>query len=471
MKLYDQFRNSSLDTTPLGLTVGAEHSDSVYTPSGAKLLAWLNDDSHIHFCQINSLGDMVFVVNPKATPGDAIHPVAQNLGEFIGLLIACKDAALIAHAYSFSYLRFQELIAGVSLSMKAKSVLRALENTYHPTLPPNPYEAIYNLQQSFDYHSIPLHPNYFEWCPIPPGTPKWEVGFGVGFSDYCKKGTAGKELAIKRQFLWQADNWTVPGIYLCENGIVVDYYLEVEADRIKAFMEKWAGRNEVFMPVEDQMYQQLENPLDLACSGTLRVNERDFRCKQAFTTVWNPWTENNWKTRRTLEHYGLDRNKGYLLRRECYLRKGKLPAIRTMQLTLSSAPVSVPGQRFIAPAPGEHFTFLHPDTGKKHSFTVISQTREALNPNFLSNHPCCYTKLVYKLDPPIEKPWFQVADCDPGDPWDGTPSDIEALLGSDGKPSGNVALSSVRYTPANQIRWRMIFRQTLQPDVTVSLLP
>ena len=142
-----------------------------------------------------------------------------------------------------------------------------------------------------------------------------------------------------------------------------------------------------------------------------------------------------------------------------------------MQLTLVAAPVSVPGERFIAPEPGEHITFTHPDTGRKHTLTVVSQTREALDPNFLSNHPCCYTKLVYELEPDIDNPWFQIADCDPGDPWEGSPDGPSAVFFAGEKKQNNTALSSLRYTPAAQISWRMIFRQKLQPDVKVRLLP
>ena len=471
MKLYYKFRNSSLDTSPLGLYAGPDHSDSVYTPSGARLLAWLTSDIKVHFCQIDSLGDKVFVVDPNATPGDCVHPVAKDVPEFIGLLIACKDTSVMAAAHSCSKLLFQKRIDSIKPSMKARSVLRALENTYLPPVISDPYGVMEALRRDFDYRTLPLHPDYFEWCPIRPGTPKWEVCFGIGFGDYCQKGMTAKELAVNRRFTWQSDAWSVPGIYLCESGIIVDYCLEVSADRVLSFMSKWDGRNEAAMSVEDKMFRQLENPLDIDCVGTLTVNDREFRCKHAFSVLWNPWTDNTWQARRTLEHYGLDQNKGYLFRRECYPRKGKFPPIRTMQLTLSAAPVSVPGQRFVAPEPGEHLIFTHPDTGKKHTLTVASQTREALNPNFLSNHPCCYTKLEYELEPPIEKPWFQIADSDPGDLWEGSPDAPSAVFLKNEEKLSNVALSSLRYTPAEQINWRMIFRQKLQPDVRVRLLP
>lgn len=470
MKLYYKFRNSSLDTSPLGLYAGPERSDSVFTPSHARIVAWLGGDSKVHFCQIDGLGDLVFAVDPGATPGDCIHPVAKDFPEFIGLLVQCKDASLIAGAYRWSRIRFEALAAAVKPSMKARSVIRALENIYHPPVVKDAYGVMEALQHSFDYTSIPLHPNYFEWCPIRPGTPKWEVGFGTGFGDYCEKGLAGKELAVNRGFVWQGENWCVPAVYLCESGIIVDHYLEVGAERVHSFMRKWSGRCEDTMSIEEKMYRQLDDPLTMDCVGTLLVNDKQFRVRQAFCLCWNPYEDNPWQARRVLEHYRLDRSKGYLLRRECYLRKGKFPPIRTMQLTLSAEPVSVPGQRFIAPEPGEQLTFTHPDTGKKHTLTVISQAREALDPNFLSNHPCCYTKLVYELEPAIDPEWFRIVDCEPGDIWEGSKNGPMVPTGKKAQ-SGYMAVSSLRHVPAKQINWRMICRQKLRQDVKVRLLP
>ena len=61
-----------------------------------------------------------------------------------------------------------------------------------------------------------------------------------------------------------------------------------------------------------------------------------------------------------------------------------------------------------------------------------------------------------------------IADCDPGD---GSAS-FNALQ-SAGKLSGagHNAISSLRYTPAEQITWRMIFRQKTRPDINIPILP
>lgn len=467
MTLYQKFRNSSLDTTDVGLVPGPDTSESVYTPSGARILAW---NGSIHFCQVEGFGDMVFVVDPSAPPGDCVYPVANNLPDFFGLVVAARSAELIAHCYRWSRSYFQEKTAAIRPSMKTRSVLRALENTYHPTKISDPYGYILTVQQAFDFNRLPLHPDYFEWCPIRPGVPKWNVGFGTDFCDYCDPAKAGQELAIRRDFHWNGENWQICAVYLCENGIVVDSRLEVSGEQVDRFMDKWGNPGR--LSIEEEMTRDLEDPLNVPAAGALCVNGKPAPLRQQFLACWNPRKANPWQTRRALEHYSLDREKGYLLRRECFLRKGKNPPIRTMELTLAAEAVSLPGQRFTAPSVGKSLEFDHPVTGQTHTLSVTAQTREALDPNFLSNHPCCYTRLSFSLEPQIGKEWFRVVDCDPGDPYPDQQNVPSPVFLTEKTPSaGHIAVSSLRYAPAEQITWRMIFRQKLRPDVTISLLP
>lgn len=470
MDLYRKFRNSSLDTAPLGLLSGEEVSASAFTPSGARVVAWcVGSDSH--FCQVEGFGEMVFAVDPNAPPGDCVHPVAATLADFIGLLAVCRHADLILNAYRWSNTLFEKHMTAITLSYKTRSVLRALENTYHPPKLSDPHGYITGLQKDFDYTTLPLHPSYFEWCPIRPGALRWDVGFGTGFCEFCERKKAGQELSVRRSFRWHDESWMIPAVYLCEDGIVVDSFLEVPAEAIAAFAEKWGDRKDTDLTTEAKMQRTLEYPLSCSATGSLFVNERPVPLKRSTTLLWDPTQENTWNARRTLEHYGLDRDRGYLFRREHFLRKGKNPPIRTMELKLEADPVCVPGQRFVAPRPGEQVQFIDPSTGRLHSLTVISLTREALDPNFLSDHPCCYTRLSFSLEPPISRELFSIVDCDPGDASyekDG-PS---ALLFSGKVPSaGHFAVSSLRHAPADTITWRMIFRRKLRQDITVRVLP
>ena len=471
MMLYHKFRNSSLDISPLGMFSGSDVSESVYTPSGARIVAWTGTQGG-HFCQVVGFGDMVFAVDPAAPPGDCIHPVAKNLLDFISLVASSRDAWIIFRAYQWSRVRFEEKVNAIRPDYKMRSVLRALENTYHPPRIADPYGYIWDLQQDFDYSSLPLQPEYYEWCPIRPGAPRWDVGMNTSFGDYCDKDKAGQELNLDRPFLWQGERWNVPAVYLCENGIVVDSYLEVPCSQIEEYLNKWGQLDPDQLSIEETMRRELDDPLKMDAIGKLLVNGKEAPRRTVSSLVWNPKTENSWTARRTLEHYGLNRENGYLLRREAFLRKCTNPPIRNMDLVLIAEPVSIPGQRFIAPKNGESMTFTHPVSGKAHTLTVIAQTREAMDPNFLNNAPCCYTRLSYTLEPQLNRDLFSVVDCDPGDSWEGPKNGPTAVFLTGKVPStGHSAISSLRFAPAEQITWRMVFRQKTRPDVTVPLLP
>jgi hypothetical protein len=248
--------------------------------------------------------------------------------------------------------------------------------------------------------------------------------------------------------------------------------MEVPCEKIEDYLQKWGHIDPDQLSIEENMRRDLDDPLKMNAIGKLLVNGKEAPRRTVSSLIWNPKTENSWTARRTLEHYGLDREKGYLLRREAFLRKSTNPAIRNMDLILSAEPVSIPGERFIAPKNGETMTFTHPVSGKIHSLTVIAQTREALNPNFLKNSPCCYTRLSFTLDPQLNRDLFSIVDCDPGDNRNGIVNVPNSASLTGKIPStGHSAMSSLRFAPAEQITWRMVFRQKTRPDVTVPLLP
>lgn len=471
MKTYYKFRNSCLDTMPVGFYTGKDESDSVYTPARARMVAWCGN-AGVHLCQVEGFGGMIFAVDPTAPPGDCIHPIAGSIVELVGLIIQCKHIGPILSAYQWSRELFNQRCQAIKPDFKTRSVLRALENTYCPPRISDPYNYIAALQDNFDYASLPLHKEYFEWCPIRPGTLSWDVGYGTAFADYCEKDKVGQELPVNRSTMWAGESWTVPAIYLCENGIVVDSYLEVSGAKMSAFRNKWANRIEDHLSIEDQMFRKLDDPLGIDVTGTLAVNDLVAPLRKSFTLIWNPLEENDWHSRRTLEHYGLDRNKGYLLRRECFRRKGKNPPIEYLNYALQAAPAAVPGQRFLAPRPGESLTFTDPSTGTEHTLTVVAQTREALHPNFLSNHPCCYTRLSFSLEPQIAPELFSVVDCDAGDPYEqSSETGSHPYLPGKVPSAGHSAVSSLRHQPAESITWRMIFRYKTRQDLFIPLLP
>ena len=73
MKMYYKFRNSCLDTLPVGFYTGKAEINSVYTPAGARILAWCGDKG-IHLCQVDGFDEMIFAIDPNAAPGDCAFP-------------------------------------------------------------------------------------------------------------------------------------------------------------------------------------------------------------------------------------------------------------------------------------------------------------------------------------------------------------------------------------------------------------
>lgn len=455
MSIYQKFINSCLDLTILGLQ-DEPTAKNIQLPENSRVLGWLIG-APVCFCQLPERGDTVFAADPDAFPAEQLVPVAEDIPHFIGLLIRCPDAALIARAYQWSSLRLKKLIDSIELSMKAQSVIRALSNTYKPPVIENPVAMMAQLRSGV--------------C-VTSQEDQWRVDFDKDFAHICDLGRSGRELSLNRKHTAFNHSWHVPSVYLCHDGIVVDAYLEISPDRLLNYQNKWKERSEDSLSLADKLQRQLDDPMTAAVTGILTVNDKPLRCKRSFTAIWNPLSDNSAEVRCILNHYRLDFDQCYLFRRYCFARKGKYPQIRSMQLTLEPIPVMVPDRSFTVTENGTVFTFKHPSTGLEHRFTALSVSQEALNPNFLTNHPCFYTKLSYMLEPSISPENFRIVDSEPGDQWEGYQDEPAAVIYANRKPDrGCYALSSLHYEPKDHVRWRILVRRKLHPDIQLNLLP
>lgn len=143
--IYQKFRNSSLDTSAVGMIVGSEQSLFAATPTGAKVIAWA-EGFGIHFCTIEGLGDTIFIVEPDAQKDMAVYPVANNLLELLGLVVACNHASFLWQAREWDRTEFDQQISAKKPGMKQRSVLRAISNIYHPPVIQDPYGYMAKLR-------------------------------------------------------------------------------------------------------------------------------------------------------------------------------------------------------------------------------------------------------------------------------------------------------------------------------------
>lgn len=68
-------------------------------------------------------------------------------------------------------------------------------------------------------------------------SPLWGVAFEGGFRDH--QGNIGKEIGINHSFSWGDEKWTVAAVYICDEGLVLDYSVEINLDRLNTFLDKW----------------------------------------------------------------------------------------------------------------------------------------------------------------------------------------------------------------------------------------
>lgn len=145
-RLFDKFRNSSLDTSSIGIIPGSERSYNELTPSGARVFAWSVIGSS-HFCTVGDASETVYAVDPEAPDHLAVHPVAESLQALFGVIIACNGVELIWSANTMTREEFEASLKTRKPSAKQMSVLRAIRNIYQPPTISDPYSYFEYLRR------------------------------------------------------------------------------------------------------------------------------------------------------------------------------------------------------------------------------------------------------------------------------------------------------------------------------------
>lgn len=449
---FEKFRMSSLDTAAVGLLEGAKTSGNVFTPQNAAVIGWA--DENAHFCFVEGFGETVFSVDPLAAPGENILPVAGSFSHFLGLILACKDTDPIRMAGGWTRSKFEETVEGRQLSMKQRSVLRALENTYHPPKIRDPYDYIRSIQADFDYKSLPLHPDYDEHCAYRPGPIRWRVCFNDSFFPSPSEGRNCREVPMGKSFSLGSEKWHIPAIYTCDKGYIVDCCTEIPPEGHNPFV-----------------------------AAALKIGSSTIHNYTENSLLWDPDSDSGWQARHVAEHYNLDLDKAWVIRRYrfSHRRKKDAPA-SSLSITLMPQPVKLPGPSFTVSGEGDTVEFNHPVTGAAHTLSVKAYSREALDPNFLYDPPCYYTLMSYSLSPELEARSFAVQDTAENDPLrqPRSASPVEAVIGSADGPAAvffpvpkgkhHTVVSSLHYKPVDKVVWQMVFREKVAQDETVLLL-
>ena len=67
----------------------------------------------------------------------------------------------------------------------------------------------------------------------------WHVRFGADFDSDDERGRPGEEMPLGRSFLWNGASWRIPSLYFCDEGLVIDFLMQVPDDALRAWIDRW----------------------------------------------------------------------------------------------------------------------------------------------------------------------------------------------------------------------------------------
>lgn len=507
---FRKFLRSNIDLSAVGVGRREDNTPYFCTPKGASIFGGAGVDG-IHFCFIRGFGTMVFAVSPMNIAPDFVHPLAKDFSDFLRLLLSCGDAAALEQAWQWDKAQFESFLRDNLPSQEQQQILSELAEKMKLSPMEQPWEYIKSLQASFDYSRIKYTEDYYDADMNPTvelALPEWKVYFDGNFWSHHGKGRAGTEIRIDKQFDWAGHRWVIPASYSCSKGLVVDFCMQVDADKIRAFMGKWHLDPEndscENFTREQQEQIDLENPLVLDFRPTLTVNRKTLQTNHGCAVCFNPCLPdgefNELEAKWAADHYGLDTTFGWTICRWAFLwRNKRRPQIETLALTMKQQPYWLSGPHFKTHAPGDSFTFSHPVSGKTYTLTVQELEKQILPKNRFGSdryvYPTHYVVMSYTFMPePEEK--IIIQDCADSDkplaiatadvPFSPTARNDAVCVGIIGGADGPTAMvvggdkregklcaacSALHFEPIHEdIEWRLRFSSSQFAEESFSLM-
>lgn len=426
MTQYQKLCDSSLDTTDLGLLIDNATCPVLGTDETGKY-RFINDENRV-----------------LAASEGCSCLIAENFEDFLGLLLSCGHTEILCNIPHWTRLRFNRERSRKHPSRKQQMICNALKNCFQPPLIADPYGYVQNLQNTS------------------PSLTKQQT-------------TTTVQLGLRQ---WQARN-----LQILDMDATLDVCVRIPGSQVVDFYDRWEG----IMPDEEQQQEMTAtDPFALQTQFRAVTGGNSIGVQILEQLHWDPLSDNSEAAQDALHRLQLDGEDGWImLRLLLQTGKRKKKPIRSLSLELISETVTIPGPHISAPEQGSHISITHPVSGKALDLSVYSSTLEALDPNFLTNPPCYYTRLCYSMDPPMHHDAFTIYDPAPHDPLQTPPGctdphpdpELETAPTStlaeadDTLPSHiRTAFSARHYHPQINVTWHTAFRCKRYPDGVLPII-
>ena len=326
-----------------------------------------------------------------------------------------------------------------------------------------------------------------------------KVYFGSGFWKHRGRDHAGTEIQVDKRFTWNQREWFVPAVYVCAAGLVIDFCIEIEPERIRSFFKKAEkfGFDETRLSEEERDALENESPMNIDFGSKVYVNGKVLRLKSGYNLSWIPQScrreemgvRDKSEMQELMAYYHLDAERGWLICRQSfpwdYKRK---PVVKKLSITLEPRAASITALKFSMPKVGEKITVVHPTNGVKHVITVKNIEPQTMNANKFPReeleYPTNFMMMMYTVTPDLTDSEFCIADCRQSDEPRRKPiKDVGQGNGKSGacaiglimsvKKSAeelHAACSGLRFEPIEVVEWKAVFRVKLCEAIDVELI-
>lgn len=340
-----------------------------------------------------------------------------------------------------------------------------------------------------------------------PEQAEWSVSFTCDFEAADACAPVCEEAAVGKEFAWDDEHWLIPAVYLCSEGLVIDFCVRILPDRIQHFMRRWnlsCDSEYADFDLETQMQIDADNPLCVEFHAQICLDGRTVKSSGSCGLIWNPCLPEQDRpdvsqVQRVMEHYHLDSSYGWSVQRVLFpWAEKQKPKIASFTISLERYPVNLAGPHFRVHASGDTFRFLHPVTGVEHLLTVREYEQQKMqDTDFGSDRyefPKHCTVMSYTLSPDLSSSFF-VQDCAESDRPRKKEAEEEkdqlrfgpvsvcavgAIIGGayssstpvrdDGiQPCMHAACSALHFVPEKDVTWRIVFSEKRKEDVMVSV--
>ena len=500
------FKKTKIDLSLLGFDMNGDFELYYCTPKKAQIIASSGVDG-IHYCTVPLFGEIIFAVSPMNF-GDCVHPIARSFEDLLRLLLHCGDIAALEQCYAWDEEQYKAFLIDNPVTEKQQAVLDEIKSKFSLEPISDSFAYVKELQAEFDLSQIPYTEDYYEPemnAAAPEVPTEWAVYFDHGFWNQNAKGKPGEEIVLNKTFSWGDEIWHIPAVYSCSKGLVIDFCVEIQPEKEKAFIDKWYPVIENDANIINELREQIEqeNPMEVAFRPHLHVNGKEIIATHGTSISWIP--ENclpdgsirEIESKEVIKHYGLDESQGWVFYRwSCPWSTKRKPEIKSISVKLERELVTIQGVHFKNPSVGDVITFVNPIHNTEHKLTVLGYEKQEFSGIGFQNEqyefPTLHTAMTYTLEPELSGRNFWVRDSlqneqpkrkyhsqfEPQASNDACSIGIiggadgpTAVFVSDGQNSEHHrALSALRFEYADDIEWKIVFREKLMEDIETELL-